>query len=80
MPIVGIGPRPGSYTIDEAEIHRVIDIPLKAVDDDRISSTTRELAGVHREVPCFKVKGQEIWGASAMMLAELSVLMSDFSR
>ena len=80
MPIVGIGPQPGSYTVDEAEINRVIDIPLEAVGADRISSTTRKLAGVHREVPCFKVKGQEIWGASAMMLAELSVLMSDFSR
>jgi len=80
MPIVGIGPRPGSYTVDEAEINRVIDIPLEAVGADCISSTTRELAGVHREVPCFKVKGQEIWGASAMMLAELSVLMSDFPR
>ncbi|MCH2371800.1 MAG: CoA pyrophosphatase [Pirellulales bacterium] len=80
MPIVGIGTRPPSYTVDKAEIERVVEVPLKAVGVDCISRTTRRLTGVDREVPCFKVKGHEICGASAMMLAELSALMSDFSR
>lgn len=80
MPIVGIGTRPPSYTVDETEIDRVVEIPLKAVGVDCICHTSRHLTGVDREVPCFKFEGQEIWGASAMMLAELSVLLSDFCR
>lgn len=80
MPVLGVGKRPPSYKIDEAEIDRVIDVPLEVVGTGRVGTTIRHLAGVFREVPCFHVENAEIWGASAMMLAELSALMSDFSR
>ena len=80
MPVVGIGRKPESYRVDAAEIDCVVDVPLSIVTSEQAGTTVRPLAGVHREVPCFHVGGAEIWGASAMMLAELSALMSDFCR
>lgn len=80
MPVIGIGRKPANYHVDTAEIDCVVDVPLAIVTNEQLGTTVRPLAGVHREVPCFRVGGAEIWGASAMMLAELSALMSDFSR
>ena len=80
MPVLGIGRRPAEYRIDKSEIQKVIDVPLKSVRPDCVGTTERRLAGMFREVPCFFVDDAEIWGASAMILAELSALMSDFSR
>jgi len=66
--------------VDVAEIECVVEVPLSTLGAEYVRTTVRHLAGVYRQVPCFDVDGSEIWGASAMMLAELSALMSDFCR
>ena len=78
MPVVAVGKRPIDYVVDLAEVERVVDVPLTDVGLNSITSTMRPLGGIERDVPCFDVGAAQIWGASAMMLAELSVLMSDF--
>ena len=80
MPVIGIGSKPETYHVDVDEIECVVDVPLSTVGSEHVGTTVRHLAGVYRQVPCFDVCGAEIWGASAMMLAELSALMSDFCR
>ena len=80
MPVIGIGSKPETYHVDVDEIECVVDVPLSTVGSGHVGTTVRHLAGVYRQVPCFNVCGAEIWGASAMMLAELSALMSDFCR
>ncbi|MAQ90152.1 MAG: hypothetical protein CMM03_09885, partial [Rhodopirellula sp.] len=78
MPIIGVSTAMSEYVIDQGEIERVVDVPLNQVTPENIQTTARALAGVDREVPCYEFGEATIWGASAMMLAELSGLMSDF--
>ncbi|MGC6450537.1 MAG: NUDIX hydrolase [Pirellulaceae bacterium] len=78
MPIIGVSTTISEYVIDQGEIERVVDVPLNQVTPENIQTTPRALAGVDREVPCYEFGEATVWGASAMMLAELSGLMSDF--
>lgn len=80
MPVLALGSRPENYIVDANEVERVVDVPLNRIRPETADTTQRCLAGVSRQVPCFRVERAEIWGASAMILAELSALMSDFSR
>jgi len=75
-PIVGLaGARPALAPAD-GEVARILDI---ALDDlmapGCVADTTRERDGRKIVAPAFCVAGEEIWGATAMVLAELLSLV-----
>jgi 8-oxo-dGTP pyrophosphatase MutT (NUDIX family) len=75
-PIVGaMDTRPALAPAD-AEVARILEV---AVDDllDRefFVTTERQHEGQRLEVPAFSVQGAEIWGATAMVLAEFLALV-----
>ena len=70
-PIVGLtGARP-AFAAADGEVARIIDV---AIDDltavGCVTESTREREGQQIRVPVFCVAGEEIWGATAMVLAE----------
>ena len=74
-PIVGLGDARPAFAPADGEVARILDI---AIDDlmapGCVAHTTRERDGRHVDVPAFCVAGEEIWGATAMVLAEFLTL------
>jgi len=70
-PIVGLSDERPALTPADGEVARILHV---AVDDltapGSVAQTTRERDGRRIDVPAFCVAGEEIWGATAMVLAE----------
>ncbi len=54
------------------EVERVLEVPLTDLADPaRLHVEQRALAGREARIPYFDVEGEKLWGATAMILAEL---------
>jgi 8-oxo-dGTP pyrophosphatase MutT (NUDIX family) len=75
-PVVAtIGRRPALRPAD-GEVERILEIPLDALWDRAcLAPIERERDGRRLLVPAFHVAGHEIWGATAMVLAEFLSLL-----
>ncbi len=75
-PVVGASAERPALAAADGEVARILEVP---VDDlmapGSVVSTERERDGHRIAVPAFRVGGDEIWGATAMVLAELLVLL-----
>ena len=75
-PIVGASDARPAFAPADGEVARILDV---AVDDlmapGAVISTTRERDGRRVIAPAFQVAGAEIWGATAMVLAEFLVVL-----
>ena len=75
-PIVGLTDTRPALTPHDGEVAKILDV---AIDDllspATIVQTTRERDGRRVDVPAFRVAGVEIWGATAMVLAEFLSLV-----
>jgi 8-oxo-dGTP pyrophosphatase MutT (NUDIX family) len=60
----------------DAEVARILKVPLaELLDAERVRTVQRERDGVAVMVPAFAIDGEEIWGATAMILAEFLTLL-----
>jgi hypothetical protein len=60
----------------EDEVARVLEVPLRLLaDPGRVLSEPRLLGEKLYQVPYFDVEGEKVWGATAMILAELLSLL-----
>jgi 8-oxo-dGTP pyrophosphatase MutT (NUDIX family) len=67
--------RPALATVD-GEVARILEVSVDdLMDPVRLISSARERDGVPLQVPAFAVAGYEIWGATAMVLAEFLALL-----
>jgi len=59
------------------EVVDVFDFPLRRLEEDCLGRTTVQVSEVVqlKEVPYFDIHGRVVWGATALMLNELRVLM-----
>ena len=75
-PVVAMtGERP-RLTPSDGEVARILEVPMaELADPSRRGSTRRVRDGRALAVPAFHVAGVEIWGATAMVLAEFLVLL-----
>ena len=75
-PIVAtLAARP-AWTAAQGEVARVLEIPVTdLLDRNCLASNERNRDGQQIHVPAFHVGGQEIWGATAMVLAEFLELL-----
>jgi 8-oxo-dGTP pyrophosphatase MutT (NUDIX family) len=80
-PIVGVSDNRPAFAPADGEVARILDV---AVDDlmapGAVVSTARERDGQLLTVPAFRVAGVEIWGATAMVLAEFLVVLGWIPR
>ncbi len=72
------------FRIQEAEVAALLEVPLSLLLDPATRQTSlRATLGGEFEAPFFAVQGREVWGATAMMLAEfvavLEALAQDFA-
>ena len=75
---MGISTSEISFVPDPSEVDRVIELPLSVfLNDDilvKVRLTTSYATDI--EVPAFKIEGQTVWGATAMMLSELKDVLN----
>ncbi len=79
-PVVGVAGRRPPFMPAPAEVARLLEVPLAHLLDGarrRTEHQVRERAGriVEMEVPFFDVEDEKVWGATAMILAELAALL-----
>jgi 8-oxo-dGTP pyrophosphatase MutT (NUDIX family) len=75
-PIVAVHPTHPRLTASDGEVARILEVSLDDLLDARhLVVTQRSRDGVVYTIPAFRIANVEIWGATAMVLAEfLSVL------
>ena len=77
-PFVGHTPSPASLHPTDAEVGRILQVPLARLLDPAARTTeTRPLNGRDVDVPYYDVAGHTVWGATAMMLAEFLAVVRD---
>lgn len=74
-PFVGTCRHAPTLRPTDAEVGRILRVPLaRLLDPSTLVRETWTLRGARVEVPYFAVEGHTVWGATAMMLAELLAL------
>jgi len=76
-PFMGYVPEMPNFIIQEEEVAKVIEVPIaQLLDDDTV--TVKNLSTSYAkniDVPSFMLDGYIVWGATAMMLSELKILL-----
>jgi 8-oxo-dGTP pyrophosphatase MutT (NUDIX family) len=71
-PVVGIGRTRPIFRLDPLEVARLIELPVRALSNPASTGVGRRTHdGQTFEVPYFAADGEQIWGATAMVLSEL---------
>ncbi len=75
-PIVGVLDGTPVFRHAADEVERILEVPLDdLLDPSRLHETTRMRGDVLVQVPYFDIQGYQVWGATAMMLAEMLALV-----
>ena len=77
-PFVGLVEQPPALQLQESEVARVLELPFRAFLDpaSRIEKEIELTSGlVLRDVPHYRIGEELVWGATAMMIAELTALL-----
>lgn len=75
--VVGAEKRP-DFRPSADEVAEVIEVPLNhLLDNENVHKEMRTIRGTQVEVPFYSFKGHKIWGATAMVLAELLALLRE---
>lgn len=76
-PVVGLL-RPGlALSLDPREVAATFELPLEVVTGPRLETEEREAFGQRITLPVFHHGGRRIWGATALMLADLRRLLAE---
>lgn len=76
-PFVGLIDHPETWTCNPLEVIQVIPVPLDDLFNQQ-NKLTKDFRrnDVHIHAPCYAINGFHIWGATAMIISELEVLLS----
>lgn len=75
-PLAGVAAAAPSLRPSAAEVARLVPAPLAALADPRnLRRGTRRRGKLHCDVPYFEVRNERVWGATAMVLAELLAML-----
>jgi 8-oxo-dGTP pyrophosphatase MutT (NUDIX family) len=75
-PIVAATTVAPRLTPADSEVAQILEIPVHdLLDAANFVRTERERDGVRYAVPVFRVSGHDVWGATAMVLAEFLALL-----
>jgi 8-oxo-dGTP pyrophosphatase MutT (NUDIX family) len=71
-PVVGVSDVPPSWRRAPEEVDRILEVRLdELLDAQRLGESRMLRQGIEYDVPHFALAGEHVWGATAMVLAEL---------
>jgi 8-oxo-dGTP pyrophosphatase MutT (NUDIX family) len=78
-PVVGVAPARPAFSLHEHEVEALVEVPLADLRrGDAVRWEVRQRARPplgDMDVPCFDVGGVQVWGATAMVLAEFLAVL-----
>jgi 8-oxo-dGTP pyrophosphatase MutT (NUDIX family) len=79
-PVVGLVESRPEFRREEWEVARIVEVPITVLRDPAVvkrHTRTREFGGqpVDIEIPYFDIDGEQVWGATAMVLSEFLALV-----
>jgi 8-oxo-dGTP pyrophosphatase MutT (NUDIX family) len=75
-PVVGVAGRRPAMRPEPGEVERMIEASVRhLLDPARHRRVTRVRDGVEFDMPYFDLDGEQVWGATAMVLAEFAALL-----
>ncbi|MBX2841320.1 MAG: CoA pyrophosphatase [Flammeovirgaceae bacterium] len=78
-PVVAYSKNSLEYEIDTTEVDKVFDVPLHNFKrPENRKMVPLNVRGFKFIAPSFQVSGQTVWGATAMMISELIMILNDF--
>lgn len=78
QPVVGMLPYRPDFYPDPREVEAVVEVDLETLMDETIVGDSQiEVRGVIVDAPFYQIQGHRVWGATAMMISELLMVMSD---
>lgn len=76
LPSVGFCSFRPSFKLEAKEVQALIEIKVEdLLNPENISETEVDVRGLNRKVPCFKINGNIIWGATAIILSEFMAML-----
>ena len=77
-PTVGCVDQQPDFRCDPREVDELIEVPLSTLfNQDVVKREPWELRGVTVEVPFYQIGPHKVWGATAMILSEFSMLLAE---
>ncbi len=78
QPVVGWTPQRPHFCLDPQEVAGLLEVSLEELrDPSNREEEEWELRGRRVRVPFFRIQGQVVWGATAMILSELLALLEE---
>ncbi|MGD8415190.1 MAG: CoA pyrophosphatase [Candidatus Latescibacterota bacterium] len=77
-PFVAAAASRPDFRLQESEVARIIEVPLADLQDPaNRRSEIWKIRDEESRVPCFRIGGERIWGATAMIMNELLAVISE---
>jgi 8-oxo-dGTP pyrophosphatase MutT (NUDIX family) len=78
-PVVGYLDNEPVFHIDPREVEELIIIPVRSFFDENVSTFTEVETNIGLlNVPCYKINDCVIWGATAIIIAEFTELLTEY--
>lgn len=75
-PIIAVASQRPQFRPSQLEVARILEVPLtRLMEPQAVVRKTRVRDNMSVETPLFLLEGHEVWGATAMVLAELAALV-----
>jgi len=75
QPVIGLASRRPNFVPEQSEVQHLLEIPFRAfLDTNNLKTTEVNARGNRYVVPAYTIDNEIIWGATAMMIAELTHL------
>lgn len=76
QPVVGVLPYRPEFYPDPREVEAVIEVNLETLYDETIVGDSQvEVRGMLVDAPFYQIQGHRVWGATAMMVSELLMVL-----
>lgn len=76
QPVVGMLPYRPDFYPDPREVEAVVEVDLDTLLDETIVGDSQiDVRGVLIDAPFYQIQGQRVWGATAMMISELLMVL-----
>jgi 8-oxo-dGTP pyrophosphatase MutT (NUDIX family) len=80
-PVVGVCLKTPQISADPREVESVFTVPLRELFDQRnIQEEIWERRGMQMRIPFFALNGYKVWGATALLLSELTARMRRYGN
>ncbi len=79
LPILGINEQKPEFKPDPKEVKKILEVDIEFLLDQKLRKSTymNFKSGMGTDVPYFDLQGHIVWGATAMILSELSQVLSE---